>query len=354
MEEIVEEINIFDLKKRPTIKQLYLEASDKEVNLDYFLYTCHEEESTYHVLPPLHRKQIESRRYPVVLHALRGEQSLAESEQAKDLAQLIQELCRWYVSSEPQLAGRELLNYELHSELLGPLVLMILDIKSLVEFKTGQKLPAWESDASEPSPVWTLLQEQLIQHFPAYGEKMLAYLQWSCKKAKPQNYDLATLPPVGRFVPILQSFQRRQEAAKYQPRPSSSEARDARKTSEGPAPRMEHGRPDRGRPDRGRPDRGQSSGRRGPEVQVYAKPSKGREQAPERDREKEAMQDAERGITTLKKSKILKEVLLKPQNSFIRRKQHKKIVASGLFSESVGEGPNRAVKILRKPSKHKK
>jgi len=41
-------------------------------------------------------------------------------------------------------------------------------------------------------------------------------------------------------------------------------------------------------------------------------------------------------------------VTLKPTNSFYRRIQHQQIVESGYHSFSVGEGPDRAVKVARK------
>jgi predicted RNA-binding protein Jag len=41
------------------------------------------------------------------------------------------------------------------------------------------------------------------------------------------------------------------------------------------------------------------------------------------------------------------ELLLKPQNSFLRRIQHQYIVDAGFRSESTGENADRAVKILR-------
>jgi len=43
----------------------------------------------------------------------------------------------------------------------------------------------------------------------------------------------------------------------------------------------------------------------------------------------------------------LKVITLEPQNSFVRRLQHKKIVDSGFISNSVGEGPSRSVQMKR-------
>ena len=63
-----------------------------------------------------------------------------------------------------------------------------------------------------------------------------------------------------------------------------------------------------------------------------------------------ALAEVDRAIETLRADTSLDEVTLKPQNSFYRRVQHQKIVDAGFFSNSVGEGPERAVKVGRKES----
>jgi hypothetical protein len=49
----------------------------------------------------------------------------------------------------------------------------------------------------------------------------------------------------------------------------------------------------------------------------------------------------------LKDNANLGDITLQPQNSFLRRIQHKEVIKLGYISESVGEGHDRAVKIMR-------
>ena len=162
---------------------------------------------------------------------------------------------------------------------------------------------------------------------------MFSYFQWITKDAKQVSYNLATLPPVGRFAAILQRFKRKIEQAKGL---GFRNKRDAGRGHSGPKGSFK-GRHGTG-PSR-RPGRSSEPASRGP---------RSGQQGAKNDREKAAMNDIEQCVKKLKKVKHLKEMLLKPQNSFIRRQQHKKIKSLGFYSESVGEGAQRAVKILRK------
>jgi predicted RNA-binding protein Jag len=57
--------------------------------------------------------------------------------------------------------------------------------------------------------------------------------------------------------------------------------------------------------------------------------------------------ETRKAIARLKEDSGLQEVLLKPQNSFIRREQHVVISDAGFGTESRGEGKERAVCIIR-------
>ena len=61
-----------------------------------------------------------------------------------------------------------------------------------------------------------------------------------------------------------------------------------------------------------------------------------------------ALAEVDHAITTLLGGPEQRSVTLKPTNSFYRRLQHQKIVDAGYESNSVGEGPDRAVQISRK------
>lgn len=60
------------------------------------------------------------------------------------------------------------------------------------------------------------------------------------------------------------------------------------------------------------------------------------------------MAEVNQAIEQLRSNADVGEVTLKPNNSFYRRIQHQAIVDAGFHSQSVGEGPDRAVKIARK------
>lgn len=61
-----------------------------------------------------------------------------------------------------------------------------------------------------------------------------------------------------------------------------------------------------------------------------------------------ALAEVNQAIDSLKSNSSIDEVTLKPANSFYRRIQHQQIVDAGFHSFSVGEGPDRAVKVARK------
>jgi predicted RNA-binding protein Jag len=61
----------------------------------------------------------------------------------------------------------------------------------------------------------------------------------------------------------------------------------------------------------------------------------------------EALSAVESAIEKLERDPSTRFVDLPPTNSFQRRKQHHTISERGFQSQSVGEGENRAVRVLR-------
>ena len=61
-----------------------------------------------------------------------------------------------------------------------------------------------------------------------------------------------------------------------------------------------------------------------------------------------ALAEVDDAIATMRANPDKPEITLKPQNSFYRRLQHQKIIDMGFDSNSVGEGPERAVRIGRR------
>lgn len=70
-----------------------------------------------------------------------------------------------------------------------------------------------------------------------------------------------------------------------------------------------------------------------------------------KDEEKWALEEVYEAFKSFKEDSKLSSVQLKPQNSFLRRKQHSLISSEGFGSKSVGEEPDRSILILQKTPK---
>lgn len=307
----MEEVKNTPTAKKPTIKQQYLQAAGQEIGLDYFLYTCFEEEKTNAGLVGKHFKIMSKKKYPPLRD---GRKDLI----AEDIDQALEDVFAWYLSEYPILASSEVLDYSVHSEMLTPYILLIADVKDLFRSK-GQALVYKLSPESSPEQdeQWSKVLTKLQKYFPTYYKFMAAYISWITKAPNTAPIDLTSVPPVGRYLAMLQDARRRAE----------------RKANQGSF--------ERGPRDRDRDDRGDRRDR---------KPQQGRFSSAEH-RDQSAMKDVEQGIAKLKKNLLLKEILLKPQNSFVRREQHKRVKELGFNSHSSGEGPNRAVMITRAKKK---
>ncbi|MCX6109445.1 MAG: hypothetical protein NTZ90_07575 [Proteobacteria bacterium] len=334
-----------------TTKERVLQARGQEVPLDYFLYSCLERErlekatigdSQPHIAWPL---------LPKV-----GEEGPVAALEGPEWSALTKSLLTWYRETFPELSDDKAVDHEHLLKVVPPVVGLARDLARLYLEKTKAKLPAFDKSA-QPEAVWSDIESALKQFFPKIQHMILRYLHWTHAAEVKEVFEPGSRPPVGRFAPP--------------PLPRTLGNRDS-------------GRPDRG----GRPERGpRTDAPRAPVAQETSE-SKGREAAPKggnrhgqggrpapadrggRPPRREggrpprsahpegeeqtarltvvALAEVDQAIAELQSNGTKQDITLKPTNSFYRRLQHQKIVDAGFNSNSVGEGPDRAVQISRK------
>ena len=317
-------------EEKPSLREVYTESLGKKISIDYFLFTCLEEDRTLKSLPAQFQEQINEKRWPLIKPYFESLAFLEEgaekpfSQEVVDgeLVTLIKRLCVWYQEKYPLLSGDQPLDYEVHGNTLTQFVLLCQDFEALVNAKTGSKPHdrSKEEQSEDEKALWNSMEGALKECFEHYGHYVLSYLEWIYKKAKPVQYDLASLPPVGRYTVMLQKAARmknqRDEVAN---RPN--EGRRDFKSNEG----ADRGAPKAGFKDKKQGSKGSSS-----------------------EKEEEALAEAKAAIAKFESDSELAELRLKPRNSYLRRLQHQLIVDAGFESESVGEGSDRGVQIKRK------
>ena len=338
-----------------TKKQRVLDARGHEVTVDYFLYSCLEQER-------LERAKKDGKEHAIkwpVLGAPGTEEGAVApaAVSASELGDLLCQLFAWYRDNCSALTSKRTLDHEQLIEVVPPFVALCRDIADLHKQKTGADLPPFPAAEGEPATVWTDINASLAGCFPTHQHLFKRYLQWTYATEKTEEFIPGSRPPVGRFAPP--------------PLPRTGPGRD----SGGRGGRPERG-PVRGRgPDRGaRPERdghGDKGPRhKAPRPQASAsaegsdrRPQQGqrkpqgdqsrRRRGPENEEQtarlkEKALAEVAQAISTMKTDSSVSEVDLNPTNSFYRRIQHQEIVDAGFVSNSVGEGPERAVKITRK------
>ena len=169
---------------------------------------------------------------------------------------------------------------------------------------TEDSLADSESDVSlqeEVKPFFTRseLENLVTQFFPSYSSYFLAYFDWSFSDEFKVDFDFDSLPPSGRALPLIRrNF------------PSSELA----------------------------------WGKKAKTQNIFPADNTSNHQE-----EKKARDEALDALRNLKRDKRLGQVQLKPQNSFLRRVQHKVVSgAEGFKSKSVGQEPNRSILICKK------
>lgn len=266
------------------IKKHYLAAKGKPVSTDYFLFTLAEEEKNIKQLQA--ENSLGIKRFTLAENILKNEdyeQQLAQSSNEELIAQILDH----YLLLYPFINQDHVLDYGFHAKILLPLAHLLTDIKIVIEKKIQKRLPRY--DLSDP--VWSAICSQ-IEAKLNYGKKVTHYYEWSYSSSRSKDLDLTSLPPVGRFIGLLRKS--------YRDKPQTKETT----SSAAPTPSSNP-------------------------------------------KEALALEEVEAMLQQFKQDESLKSHTFAPQNSFIRRLQHKKIVDAGFVSNSVGEGNDRAVCIAR-------
>ncbi len=295
----LEEINIADIEEKVTLRNQYNEALGKAISQDYFVFTCFEEEKTQRFLKAGNPQRFQ------------WEESAEEGEEL-DLS-ILARFFAHYKEVFPELAGTGPLDYKKHGEILSFFVTMVLDLEYLLEKKFGLSLPILQRNmkpASKYEQIWQAVAENVEATFSPFSRYMLAYLRWSYEAAPPINIELKNLPPVGRYLPLLYASQ------KAAMRQAFAQERAKNKGPEGT----------------------RSRGNGNDDDEASPRSTKAQE--------KEALDEVDEVLAKIKDQDEPINILLKPQNSYLRRVQHKKVKEAGFDSKSEGEGKLRALRIL--------
>ena len=279
------------------------------IQIDYFLFSCHEHEKTNKSLIENGSKPLS---WPELMDQEVGKLSGLISE--KNLAQCLLSMAVWYRDRFPVLASNDPLDEEVLNEVVPPLCAFNKDIDAIYKLKVEEDLPCYEASVGNLK-VWDDIDEVVGNLYGNYHSYFMRYIQWSHASEKELEIEPGSRPPIGKFAP-------------RQPRD-----RDRGGRSEG-------------RNDRG--GRGQRNDRGGRNERGGGRKKFKRNDKSSMHLEKAALTDVDNAIKNLEQDKEIEEVTLKPTNSFYRRLQHQTVMEKGYHSFSVGEGQDRAVRVARK------
>lgn len=340
------EKNYLNSSDKLSLKEEYKKAAGKKVPTDYFIYTCMAEDHSFQTLgegsEPLPR-------WPLLAER-RSSGKLDDPTPDQSFEDSVRELIRWYAENHTELSGSDPLDYALCSIVIPKFIIMVNDIRQLVFIKQSKGLPQIPADEDLPS-VWESLNLSIRDSFPNYSDYMIAFFKWVYAKPVERNVILKDLPPVGRYFNLLRdNLRSKDKSTSRGPAESSEESvpTESFNSDEVKPPTRKHSierntEPRESSPHRERGDRG---GDRDRDKRGHDR-GQDSEDKSNKDKEKLALLEVDKAILTLKKHSSMNEFRLRPQNSFIRRLQHKKINALGFQSHSVGEDENRAVLITR-------
>ena len=117
------------------IKTRFAKSKGQAISLDYFLFTCMEEEKTILELGTSHISNFTS--YPNLKETLKVSSS-------EDLQPALEKLCSWYVNTYPKLASSEPLDYILHAHIVYGFALFKIDLCALLKNSFANRIPARE------------------------------------------------------------------------------------------------------------------------------------------------------------------------------------------------------------------
>lgn len=341
--------------EKKSILEKFKRNQHAEIPNDYFLYSCLEHirtETTKGRLPIEHGSP--------VLAAVRSENSEADP---KDFAGLTSDSLTWYLANFPELFADGPMYFEHLMEFVDPLTRMVDEYVAIVEFCFGQK-PA-PLDTEEGKKHWQPFLRMFASKVTQRMGYVESYLDWFFGESKPEEIDLKSMPPVGRFAPPpgtkflpdgkvkmpprVSNYDRSQALLGNPRRPPPFGRTQNRGRPGGDRPGGGGDRPRGGGGDRPFPrndkDRSEGRGPRRPMDQAPRGGSKERGHNPAE--EAAAMDNVREAVSRMQANPELEFVLLNPTNSFFRRMQHKEVGDAGLYSKSVGEGKERALKLIR-------
>lgn len=309
----------------PTMKERFLEAAGTPVSLDYFLYTCLEQEKT--------RSGLESEEtafeWPDLVNKTSGD----------DWEKAASELFSWFDSQYPHLGSDKPLDHGQLVEMLPGYTSLVHNLNHLHKQISGTVLPGRLKAGSDQNGPWAFIDASIKKHFQTYANYMIKYLDWCYTDSIAEELNLSLIPPVGRFLKVLLRGKMRSK------NPRNKGGNDRSRSSGGREAN------NRNRDKGGKSSGPRSDGNKGYKGKHDKKPSRGgrprRTKHPKDiEREQKVVAEAKSGIAKLKDDPAIGEILLKPQNAFLRRLQHQEISDSGFKSISAGEGDGRAVKIV--------
>ena len=279
--------------------------STDKVTIDYFLYSCFEYENL-----------VRHRPIPPDLRWKLNKESIELGDST--LTQLLDEIIQWYLEKFPILKESQDLDMENLGEVVPAFILLTQDMDTMINFKTGDYLPAYEQGEAEQEPIWSDINEAFTKNFPKLENMFLRYLHWS-HASQPQEVDIpaGSRPPVGRYAPNFRRMSSSGNTNKGGPRDKRNNRNDQRK---------------------------------GASKKQNKRPYSNQNKKSDAKLEKESLKQVLLAVQKLNQNSDLHEYRLPPANSFYRRLQHQQIKDEGLFSKSVGEGNERAVVVLKESS----
>ncbi len=293
----------YEMDRGPSVLDLYKANQGKAISKDKFLYACLEEERTTRAV---HGGGLNPK------HSMYATVDIDENSNFSDD---IRALFRWHLGQSPAFSTSDPLNYDNLQKVAYEFVHLVDDLSVLAADKlgfddlpprkgTGNQEEASQADSSADQPssveLWTTVDGAASEVFSTHAKRLIELLDWTfVEGVEGEEYDLKSLPPIGRFTQILKRQLRRSK--------------------------RDHQHKQRRKQGRTRTSAGKSN----------------------RDQQQVAEREAVDACEKLRQDSSIDGLVLKPQNSFVRRLQHKKIAALGFASSSVGDGPDRAVKVFR-------
>ena len=312
------------------------QSESTKVGLDYFLYSCFEYETTIRSLP---KKILGETRWPMAL-------TLSEDLDSADVhnrsfLELVGEIIQWYSVKFPYIKSSSGIDLAILPEIVPAMVMMASDFSLAAKSKKLEHEILFDKEKSDNGELWESINKAIVAEFPNKARFIQRYLQWAFAIERVVEIDLGSRPPVGKYASLCRHSGRSRESGNRAPSQDNNgnERHNYNQSSEN-RPSRHGGGGGRGKEPYGR------GNNNGPFRDGNSKFSKQR-----RDKdpqiEKEALREVQVALDKLSDDDQVNEIKLPPMNSYYRRIQHKKIVDAGFYSLSRGEGPERAVVVMR-------